>query len=233
MWLSAVRIRLASGSVTTQAAPSWASPDATVHISQPQNSQALFHTQQVPLEATKQRESYWRQPAFLWRLSFFYLSWLWDLAHRTHPGTIEWAHGHVNLCLDGLEVLEIIGGSNALSPSRFHSEHILLDHSEFLSVLRIHLILTFSWNKLNYRIPYTPTTTGAISPGKRSISADNKRCDAGRTTTLPIAAAAATTASSLLTQRATEAPCMLHVWQQLSLPLYFGKRFYFMLSWVG
>lgn len=122
-------------------------------------------------------------------------------------------------------------GQQRSLPGRFHSEHILPDHSEFLSVLRIHLILTFSWNKLNYRIPYTPTTTGAISPGKRSISADNKRCDAGRTTTLPIAAAAATTASSLLTQRATEAPCMLHVWQQF--PCHFTSENAFISCFLG
>ena len=128
----------------------------------------------------------------------FYLSWLWDLAHRTHPGTIEWTHGCVNLCLDGLNVFEIIGGSKALSQSRFHSEHILLDHSEFLSVLRIHLILTFSWNKLNYRIPYTPNTTGTIGPGKRRINTDNEGSDATNTgsptaapTTVPTAAPAA------------------------------------------
>ena len=156
MWLSAVKIYLASGSITTQAIPSWARPGVTIHVLQPKHLQTLFYIQ-VPLEVTKQ----WKKASDGSKRSSgtwdFYLSWLWDVAHRTHPGTIEWTHGCMNLCVDGLKVFEIIGGSKALSQSCFHSEHMLLDHSEFLSVLRIHLILTFSWNKPNYRI-HTPQT---------------------------------------------------------------------------
>ena len=59
-------------------------------------------------------------------------------------GFFRMMHGGVSAPSCCVNVLEIIGGSKALSQSRFHSEHILLDHSEFLSVLRIHLILTFS-----------------------------------------------------------------------------------------
>ena len=244
MWLSAVKICLVSGSVMTQAIPSWAgsswcynlrltTPTLTGSLLYPTSSIRGHKAMEKASDGSKRSSSTW----------VFNVSWLWDLAHRTHPGTIEWTHGCVNLCLDGLKVFEIIGGSKALSQSRFHSEHILLDHSEFFSILRIHLILTFSWNKLNYRIPYTPNTTGTTSPGKRSISTDNERCNAtntSRTTTIPITAAAAaatvtttTTLLVLLTQCGAKTHRILHVWRLLSLLLYLGKHFYFMLSWVG
>ena len=53
MWLSAVKICLASGSTTTQAIPSWARPGVTIHVLQPKHLQTLFYIQ-VPSEATKQ-----------------------------------------------------------------------------------------------------------------------------------------------------------------------------------
>lgn len=81
------------------------------------------------------------------------------------------------------------------------------------------------------------------SPGKRSISTDNERCNATNTsspTTIPITAAAAaatvtttTTLLVLLTQCGAKTHHILHVWRLLSLLLYLGKHFYFMLSWVG
>lgn len=165
----------------------------------------------------------------------FYLSWPWDVAHRTHPGTIEWTHGCVNLCTDGLKVFEVIGGSQALSQSCFHSEHILLDHSEFLSVLRIHLILTFSWNKPNYRIPHTPNTRGTTRPGRRSISTNNKGCDAADTssaTAVPVTAAAASrTTDTMCNWNSPHTSCLEVTF--LATLLRKPLPFYAFLGWAG